>query len=487
MSLRVSRLPLLALCAFALVAFVSWLTGHLDWFNSHSHVVLFGMALSDAQVTSLNTAAADFKEYMDQGKVFDLIWSNNPELTLMGKNDEVSGLYYDNTVKYAGSQGVSLGNGYQNSLRNQTPERYATFHVPMANLYAIGTLKNNAIKASRNKAGAFEELVQGAMRSALKNCANEISRAMMGSGTATIGQVAAIELNPAGFAAGCAKVRLSSPLSYQFFENGMTVDSTATDGSAPQGTPDTVTVAAVDAGAGILVFNPPSSGAWNAGYWIVGAFLIRDGNYNANAFSEDVSTQNGVGAFTPANFAGMGAWNPSYEFRQNPGLSVAQFFNVNRGKDGTRLAGLGIDGRQMAIDKALIYAAVQTGIYSDGAEYCSLNPTSYNALLNILQGQKLYEDVEVTAKIAYRFLVIEGGPKPLKVINSRNVPPKVARLWSPGDYELASMGPMIAPLPYGDMEFLPLQDDDANQFRAGGYGNIVLKNTVGVASVSLNQ
>ena len=442
------------------------------------------MALTSATETTLATALADFKEFMDQDKVLDLIWSNNPVLALMARNPKAAGAYIDTTVKYGGTQGIVLGgsaSAYTNAVNNQSPEQYAVFHEPMAFLYDLGTIENSAIRASRNREGGFEEIVQGAMRSAIKNCANEVSRAMFSAGTASIGQITALSVN----SDGSANVTLASSLSYQNFEYDMTLDVSATDGSAPLGSPTTATVVEVDAAAGILVLSAPSTGSWGSGSLVVGVFLIRDGNYNTVTPGNNISTQQGQVAFSPMAFEGIPAFIPSYAYRQAGGLKN-QFLNVNRSVDGTRLGGLGLNGSNMQIIDALIYGMEQLSIYSDGPDVVVVNPNTHNAILQALQTNRLYTDVIVNAEIAFKAVTIEGGPKPLKVIRDRHVQPKQVHFLNMASWELASMGEAIAQMDFAGLPFLPLANLDANQVKAGGYLNVRCLSPRDNATMSVN-
>ncbi len=445
-------------------------------------------SVSAADTSNLNTVAANYLEWVDQAKVYDMIAANNPTLTIIGKKADVGGAYFDQTVLFGGSGGTS--NSYGNALGNQGPIKQATFHVPMSDLFHTGTLDGKAIEAARQKKGAFVPLVAEALETGMKIAANKLSKQLLGTGTATLGQISAITLNPANYPTGSAQVTLASTLQYQQFEYGAVYDLTVSDGSAPLGSPDTVKVIGLDAGAALLVFSEPTTGSWGSGHFIVGNYLIQDGDYNATGFGGAISTQSGITGFQPVPFAGMGAWIPSYAYRQNPGLASAQFLNVPRNLDGTRLAGIGFNGINMAIDKALIGASIQASIYNDeggGPEYCSINPTSMNALVNQLQGQKLYIEDRISANIAYEnVLVLQGGgSKPMKIMQDRNVPARTAYLWSPDDFVLASIGGCPKPLPYGNETFLPLQNQNGMQYRVGGYSNLVCKNPRGCVQVTL--
>lgn len=448
--------------------------------------------VSASDVSSLNTVAANFLEYVDQNGVFDLIWEEARTLTIMAKKSDIGGQYYDHSVRYGASQGNSASGNYGAALGNQTAGLQATFHVPMCPIFHTATIENQAIEQSRNKKGAFLELADAELKSGMKEAANLFSRVLLAAGTATLGQIAAIQVNPPNAPAGSARVRLTNPLAYFFFETNMTCDSTVVDGGAPSGAPDYVKVIQVDAAAEILVFGPPSTGAWNAGYWIPGAYVIRDGDYNSQGFGAEISTADGVTPFNPMNFAGMGAWNPSFAFRDNPGLAASQFFNVNRSRNGTRLAGISIDGTGEDNVKALIRATVQAARFGKGAEYCTINTDSYNAILNQLQGQKLYldkTDDEIDGGIVYKDVVVfQGGARPCKLIPESWCPAKTGYLWSPDDYMMVSVGGVARPLlNVNGQVFTPLQNQWGCQFSTGGYGNLVAKNPRNLVNVAFQQ
>jgi hypothetical protein len=69
-------------------------------------------------------------ESIDQSMVYDLTWENNPELTLISKNEKVGGLYADLEVKYNGSQGVATS--YQTVFDRIMMYRGAPMKAPVS-------------------------------------------------------------------------------------------------------------------------------------------------------------------------------------------------------------------------------------------------------------------------------------------------------------------------------------------------------------------
>lgn len=441
--------------------------------------------------SDINAVLADLHEYWEENSVWSLIWKNNPFYTLMEKDEDFAGEYFVQAVKYVGSQGV--GGDFGIALANVTAEKWAAFHVPMSPVYAISVLQNSAILASRNKRGAFEDLVSSAVESGIQDAANEIARGILSGGTATIGQI--VGITQIG-ATGTYTVQLSSSLSYQFFENGMTLDATVTDGGAPaqaNGSTVTATVIAVDASAGQLTIQPNVQPGSFGTYFIVGAYLIRDGNYFSNGFNGGgggISSAYGSNVY-PAAVAGIGAWMPTAAQRAAGILSTA-FLNVVRSADGTRLAGVAVNGMNRAMDEALIDAATQTTIYGGSADYGFLNPVSYAALLRSLQGQKNFVNIPAGAKVgdgtlAYSGIVLHGGPNPITIMSDRNVPPRTAYLIDMKTWKLRSMGkaPNVIRYPGGTGYVVPY-NQDAIQVRVGGYFNPTCSKPSANAIVSLS-
>lgn len=483
------------LALVGVAALVSHFTGH-DFLTPF---VMFGAVVAPqtpaSQTSNLNTVAANFIEYIDkESGPYYAIWENNPFLTLISKDDGVIGNYYDKTIVYGTTAGTTLGNGYQNSLGNQSPQQQATFHVPMSELWHIGTIDGRAIEAAKNTKGAFEPLVETHFTNGMKICANKLSLAVLGSGTASIGQIATITVNPSGYPAGSAQVTLTNSVSYRAFEYQMVCDVTTTDGGAPLGAPATVQVIGVDAGAGVLVFAAPTSGSWGSGNFIVGKYLIQDGDYSSTSFGQTISTATGVTPFNPQAVAGVGAWVPSPEFRASPGLAANNFLNVPRQLNGTRLAGLSFQGGTMAIAQALSGGSIQAATFGDdkvGPAYAFMGPTSYLALMNSLQGQKLYEDEPANedASIIYKNVYVhQGGAKRMKVIMDPSMPPKRAYLCSADDFMLVSTNGVPKPMPFGNGDaVLPLPTQNGVQFRVGGFTNLVCMKPGNVVNVTLQQ
>lgn len=473
----------------ALVLVVANFTGttHLlpEWMTAAG----VSLAMASASDTStLNTVGADYLEFVDAAKVYNLIWEANPTLTRIAKKADVTGAYYAHSVVFGGSGGQS--NSYTSAYNNQTPLQQATFHVPMSETFHLGTLDNHAVAAARNKKGAFQPLVEEAYETGIKLVANKLSVQILGSGTNTLGQISNIQVLPSGYASGTAKLELTDPNNYRNFEYQATFNITSTNGGAPLGVPDTFTVLEVDAAGRILIVSAPSAGSWNSGSFVVGIFLIQAGDYLATAFGNSISTQSGITGYQPQPFAGFGAWVPSYAYRQNPGLRASNFFNVPRNVNGTRLAGQSYPGQSMSIPQALINASVQAATFGTPGtmpEYATLGPAAYGALLNQFQGQKLYMDDEIDAGIAYRgVFVLQGGAKDMKVIMDPSCPAGVAYLWSPDDFMLCSVDGLPRPIPYQSGAFRDVEGTNQIEYRCGGYGNLVCKNPRNVVNVTIS-
>lgn len=507
---KVARLPLalIALCALVALCAVARFTGHHELAEFLTgHGALFGAAVipivGAGSTSSLNTVAANFLEYIDQKKVMSLIGDSNPTLAMIGRKTGVTGAYYDHSVIIGGSQGLVLGtNNIGNAIANATPLVQETFHVPLSKLYNVGFLDRESIEASEGSQGAFEDLVSSSLETAITNCGNELSRFVLGAGTATIGQIAAITVSPAGYPVGSAQVQLTSSEAYQYFEYQMTLDVTVSDGSAPLGAPDTVSVIGGDPAAQILILSAPinsvtdaPSGSWGSGSWVVGNYFIRDGNYATNSTSQAISTQQGITPFQPSPFTGIGSWCPSEAYRQSPGLASAAFLNVQRQKNGTRLAGLGLDLSNVPIETALITGITKAIQYSSNKRAptrCAMGPESYQALLNTMQSNKFYTTMKGSgdaASISFSdVLLLRAGGAAVMVYMERFMPPQTAYLFSPEDFTLVSTKLCPAPMKFAGGEiFLSMQDSDVVQYRAGGYMNLVCTDPSNVVRLKLQS
>ena len=432
--------------------------------------------------SNINTSLGVLKEFYSGSKLWDEIWENNPALTLLNKEMDTAGSYFDFDVKYAGSQGYAVN--FANALANQTPELYGNFHVPVSQMIGTATIQNNLLRAAKSKGpGAFEGILEGALRSGVKNVTNEFARQMFGGGTNTLGQISS-----ASASSGSMTIVLTSSLAYQFFEVGMTLDVTTSDGSAPvQTTPptnDTAVVTAVDAAAGNLVINTGSFTTFTAG-----SYLIRDGNYVSTGFSGNISMQQGA-TVTPVTVAGLGLWCPSAAARA-AGVLSTPFCNVTRSADGTRLGGISVNATGMSIQNGLIQASRSLNMFGHPGPYVAwINPNSLAVLQESLQGQRLYDSkLDGDGPVSFDAIEILGMGR-IKVCMDRNVPAFTAFVARPDAYRMVSMGDPFALLENeagGGGYIWSLQDQDAFQIRFGGYPQLIVDDPTGICQVTFSQ
>lgn len=440
--------------------------------------------------SSINTSLGVMKEYYSGAKLWDEIWENNPALSMLDKEDDTCGEYYDFTVKYAGSQGYAIN--FANALANQTPALYAQFHVPVSQMIGVSTIQNSALRAAMAKGpGAFESLLEGEVRSGIKDVTNQFAKFMFAGGTSTDGVIASTTTTTSG-GNTIITVTLTSSLSYQFFEPGETVNGTASDGSAPlqtvSGVNDTATVSQIDGAAGILVLTCATAQA--ATFDTAGNCLIRDGNYIApSIFGGNISSQSGQAAFTPTTVAGLGLWCPSAASRA-AGVLNTSFCNVTRSADGTRLGGISVNATGLSVQNGLIQASRALTIFGHPGPYVAwMNPNTFASLAESLQAQRLYmgETLDGDGPISFDAIGVLGGIGKIKVAVDRNVPAFTTFISRPDAFRMVSMGNPFEMLEYPGMPggyVWPLQDQDAVQIRFGGYPQLVVTDPTGIVNMT---
>lgn len=407
---------------------------------------------------SFDMAAANFalKELYDGQVPTDLVYKNNPLLTLMPKDTGFGGEYKPIPVISSPSMGRSVT--FANAQGNQTALQGQKFLLTSKSDYSIATIDNRTLMSMREDKMAFlrgaKTVIDGAFEAATLSLASALYR----SGTGSIAQVS----TSTGLSTGV--ITLQDPNSATQFEYGMTLQAAATDGGTPRAalgyvisvdrTGGTITVSAVAQGG---VPGSPSG-------WTTSDFLLVQGDSNGK-------------------ISGLAAWVTS-----TTPTSTDNFYGVNRSPDPTRLAGVRYPGSNQPIDEAIIGATALVAREGGMPDYFFCNFASWTALQWSLGSKVRYEDVAGPAGIMFESIVINGPQGKIKVIADRNCPGYTGYLLQMNTWTLDTLGnaPQVIPYPDG-IQILRVGNSDAAEVRVGMYGNVECRAPGKNAYVALSQ
>ncbi len=427
---------------------------------------------------------ATLKElYSDDSWVMkDLVFDKNPHLALVPKDETEMGMggkSFPVPVMYDTGAGRSANLGTAQTY--QTAPQTVEFQCTRVSNYSVATLTNDFLRASAANIGAFMPASELNVKSAFRNCSNDLAHDLYADGSGVRGTY--------GIGAGSISTGVITldnlGMVYQFGV-GMALQSFSISAQ----TPTVVTggaigyVIGVDTGLGTVTVSASQGGAagtptnWSASF----PYLAQAGDVNF--------ISNGLSSANMLKIAGMGAWIPSTA----PGGSD-NFFGVNRSVSPTKLAGLRFaGGAAESIQDALIDAVNQLAANSSEAgdpDYIWMNPVSYQTLVKQLTSQANYVNVKHDEiDISFKALVLPTANGEIAIMQDRNCPAQTAYITTLKTWKLRSLGkvPQFLTFPgFYDQLGFPVPGSDAVELRVGYYAQLTCNAPGANAVVPLQQ
>lgn len=403
-----------------------------------------------------------------------MVDKDETEMGLGGLNFPIPVLY---DVGGGGSANLGTAQTYQ------TAPATASFLLTTVNIYRVGSIQNQFLRASAQNIGAFMPAAKMNVKALYMGAANDIAFQMFSDGSGTRGSYG---LGTGSITTGVITLD-NLGMVYQFSVN-MALNAYSISGStATQSTGLAIGyVIAVDTGLGTITVSATQQGAagtpsgWSTSF----PYLSRAGDTNF--------ATNGLNSANMLCIAGLGAWIPSV----TPGGSDS-FFTQNRSVSPTKLAGLRFAGSSESIQDCLIDATNQLAAQSSEAgdpDVIFINPVSYQTLVKNLTGQGQYQmiraKVNEEVEISFKALVLPTANGEISIIQDRNCPSQTAYILTMKTWKLRSLGkiPQFLTFPgFYDMLGFPIPGQDAVEIRVGGYLNLSCNAPGANAVVALPQ
>ncbi len=409
---------------------------------------------------------ATLKElYSDDAWVMkDLVFDKNPLLAIMPKDESEMGMggkSFPVPVMYDTGAGRSANLG--NAQSYQTAPQTVEFQCTRVSNYSVATLTNDFLRASASSIGAFMPGAELNVKSAFRNCSNDLAHDMYGDGSGLRGTYG---IGNGSITSGVI-VLDNLGMVYQFAV-GMALVSYSISGLTPTQSTSAALgyVVAVDTGLGTVTVSASQGGgagtptSWSTAF----PYLAQVGDVNF--------ISNGLASANMLKLAGLGAWIPA----SAPGGSD-NFFGVNRSVSPTKLAGLRFaGGASESIQDALIDAVNQLAANSSEAgdpDYIMMNPVSYQTLVKQLTSQANYVNVKHDEiDISFKALVLPTANGEIAILQDRNCPAQTAYILTLKTWKLRSLGkvPQFLTFPgFYDQLGFPVPGSDAVELRVGYY------------------
>ena len=375
----------------------------------------------------MTTFAAALKQHYTDEKIENMVYKDNPFLAMIAKYEDFGGENLKLPVKYGLPMGRSAT--FADAVSNKSASQLKAFLLTRKADYAIASIANETIEASKGNANAFIEAATFEIDGAIEAATRSLAISLYGDGSGQIGVVGSL----ATTTASNDTVTLATIQDITNFEVGMQLNfGTATTNKE---------ISTINRDTGVILLTAASGATTTEAIYV-------DGDKDNK-------------------LTGLGGWLPS----SAPG-STDSFFGVNRSSDATRLGGIRFDGSSLPIEEALIGAAARVAREGGKPDVCFINYNNFADLEKALGSKVSYVDVKVNPEIGFRGILIHGPRGPIKVVPDQNCPNGVAYLLQMDVWKLYSLGKAPKILDSDGLKFLRESTADAVEARIGYYAQL---------------
>ena len=374
----------------------------------------------------MTTFAAALKQHYTDEKIENMVYKDNPFLAMIAKYEDFGGENLKLPVKYGLPMGRSATFG--DAVSNKSASQLKAFLLTRKADYAIASIANETIEASKGNANAFIEAATFEIDGAIEAATRSLAISLYGDGSGQIGVVGSIDTTGTNDA-----ITLATIQDVTNFEVGMQLNfGTAT------------------ANKEVLLINRDTG---------VMEVTTSSGATATEAIYVDGDKDN--------KLTGLGGWLPSSAHG-----STDSFFGVNRSSDSTRLGGIRFDGSSLPLEEALIGAAARVAREGGKPDVCFINYNNFADLEKALGSKVSYVDVKVNPEIGFRGILVHGPRGPIKVVPDQNCPNGVAYMLQMDVWKLYSLGKAPKILDSDGLKFLRESTADAVEARIGYYAQL---------------
>jgi hypothetical protein len=389
--------------------------------------------------------SAALKVLYSDAAVANEAYQDNPFLQLVKKDTNFVGKQWNETLIYGNPMGVGPTIAAAQSAK--AASSLGGFALTRSVAYETADLGNEAILASATDKGSMLQVMKTEIDGAINNLGRRLAIDLMGDGTGVIGTV--------GSGGGGTTLTLSNPDQITNFDVNLPVAFfTDTTGQTAHGN---TTVTAVDRNAGTIKVAAAGSIA-NGDVIVVGSGTSGSGNplVGSNNFLNNV-------------VKGLGAWLP-----QTAPSTGDSFFGQDRSLDTTRLAGVRTDGRNLAIDEALVNAARDVGREGGAPDYGFMDFLNWGNLVKILGAQVRYLDPKDSPKpgIGFQAVLLNGPKGVIKIVPDRNCAPDRSFLLTMKTWTLRSLKQAPFIIQTDDQMILRNASADSFELRVAYYAQL---------------
>jgi hypothetical protein len=139
---------------------------------------------------NMTTFAAALKQHYTDEKIENMVYKDNPFLAMISKYEDFGGENLKLPVKY----GIPMGRSatFADAVSNKTASQLKAFLLTRKADYAIASIANETIEASKGNANAFIEAATFEIDGAIEAATRSLAISLYGDGSGSIGVVGAL-------------------------------------------------------------------------------------------------------------------------------------------------------------------------------------------------------------------------------------------------------------------------------------------------------
>lgn len=389
---------------------------------------------------TLAASAAIIKELYPEGGVPDLTFQNNPALQWIAKREKFVGNPARVAVMTEHTQGASAD--FTQAQANLAQSKYSAFSVTRVKDYSIARIESEALLAADGDEGSLVELWENEMKMAARSAVRSLAVQQYRDGTGSRGV-----LN--GGAVASATVTLATISDATNFAVGMSVQASATAGSALRNAGAKEVIAGVNYVTGVLT---STSVNWNT---VIAALGTTDNLYRAG---------DGSNGGASVVIQGFQSWLVG-------GAAPGILFGLQRNTDPLRLAGQVYDATGVANEEAVIEALARNGQFGGMANTLFCHPREKANTVKSLEAKSrlMRPHQKGDAMVGYKSIEFEGDYGTVELIADMNCPRNQAFLLEEDYWYLGSMKKAPHIQDYDDNTFLRVGTADALEVRFASF------------------
>ncbi|MCH9836725.1 hypothetical protein K0U83_13745 [bacterium] len=407
---------------------------------------------ADYSITTINKL---LKVLQSDKESTDLILNDFPTFGMIKKINDFVGENYQFALSGAGGQGISPD--FASAIDNSTASNDLKPIVTRGQMYGYATVTRAALLAADGKKGGYQEIAKKIKKDLDRGMRRAIGALLMGDGGGAFGQLAA------STTLASTQLRLRDPNSVVFFEKGMKLQLSSTNGVTGTVRAGFLTVTAVDRDNGYLTVDANISTGITTP--TVDDYVFVQG-YHANSFGQVVIT-------------GIPGWIP--KAAPSPGES---FFGIDRSVDPFRFAGVRYLAGGASIKQALLLGLTKGGREGANPRVIGMNPMDLGAFADSLDNKADTVRLKASgADVGYDAISIVSPTQSGRISLYGDSSISVGDAWALDfdDWEFHSLGytskvPELIQVPGegGYMERIATRD--AYAVRYGALGNLICRN-----------